>query len=94
MNPEAGNVVLEALQGQFPSAQFRRDRYPGKGGAPDFPVQMRDARIVSSLAVSETLQRLPALSIDFVFVDRKHVKQASKWLQGNRAKIIKPPEGE
>jgi len=65
---------------------------PPKGGTPDFPVQTKDGRIVSSVAISETLTRLPAASFDYVFVAPQFHKKALDWLAGNRKNIIKPEE--
>lgn len=90
INPECGKAVYNQARARFSDAQLRWDRYPGKGGAPDFPVQTRDGRLASSLAISDTLRKLPALSTDFVFVDRSIEKEARKWLRENRSAIIKP----
>jgi len=88
INPEAGEAVFKALQRQFGADKFRHDWYHQKGGAPDFPVRMRDGRIVSSLAVSETLNTIPMVSVDCVFAERSVSDQAAKWLCENRQKII------
>jgi hypothetical protein len=94
INAEAGRSVFEKAQKHFPADMLRWDRYPGKGGAPEFPVKTRDDRIVSSLALSDTLRQLPALSFDFVFADRGILSQIQKWIKDNRTDIIKPVEGE
>jgi uncharacterized protein len=53
---------------------------------------MRDGQIVSSLAVSETLNRVPIVSIDYVFAERSRISKASEWLKKHRADIVKPRE--
>lgn len=88
INPEAGQAIFENLSQQFGAERFRRDRYSQKGGAPDFPVRMRDGRIVSSLAISEVLNNVPVLSVDYVFAERGVFDQAEQWLKENRQKII------
>ena len=92
INSEAGKAVFEALNAEFGSENFRHDRYPQGSGAPDFPVRMRDDRIVSSLAISETLNNVPVVSIDYVFAERTMVANAQKWLREHRANIIQPRE--
>ncbi len=92
INSEAGIAVFEALNAEFGSENFRHDRYPQGSGAPDFPVRMRDDRIVSSLAISETLNNVPVVSIDYVFAERTKVANAQKWLREHRANIIQPRE--
>jgi len=94
INPEAGQAIFEALCQQFKADLFRHDRYSQKGGAPDFPVRMRDGRIVSSLAVSEVLNNVPVLSVDYVFAERDIFDRAEQWLKGNREKLIEPKKEE
>lgn len=86
--------MFERAKDEFGADNLRWDRYPGKGGAPNFPVQTRDGRIVSSLAISETLRQLPTLSIDYVFADREIAKDVDRWLEANRSDVIQPPEGD
>jgi HD superfamily phosphohydrolase len=94
INPEAAQSVFEALQEEFGPEAFRYDRYRPKAGAPDFPVKRRDNSVVSSLAISETLRRVPVVSTDFVFADLSVARRASEWIKKHKAKIVKPrPEG-
>ena len=95
INPEAGQAVCKALMKEFGEEHFRHDRYPQKGGAPEFPVRLQDERIVSSIALSETLRNVPPISIDYVFCNREIFDKVKKWLDENRGKIIQPErEGE
>jgi len=94
INPEAGRAIFDALGKEFEVDRFRHDRYFQKGGAPDFPVRMRDGRIVSSLAVSEVLNNVPVLSVDYVFAERSIFNEAERWLKENREKIIEPKKEE
>jgi len=90
INPEAGNAVFCALSTQFGAEYFRHDRYHQGTGPPDFPVRLRDGQIVSSLAVSETLNHVPVVSVDTVFADRSILSKANEWLRTNRADIVRP----
>jgi hypothetical protein len=92
INPEAGKAVFDAACKHFGPERCRHDRYSQRSGAPDFPVLTKDGRIASSLAMSQTLTQLEAVSIDFVFVDPKILDEAKTWLQANRKQIITPAE--
>lgn len=94
INPHAGLAIYKAACEEFGSEHLRHDPYPPKGGAPDFPVQMRDGRIESSLTVSETLNQLPIASVDYVFADRGIIEQARKWLDEKREQLIQVSEEE
>ena len=94
INPESGIAVLNALSEKYDKDQFRHDRYSQGNGAPDFPIQMRDGRIVSSLAKSEVLRTLPVVSVDCVFADRSIFDNAVEWLNENRNDIIEPERKE
>jgi hypothetical protein len=93
VNPEAGEAVFDAVCEQFGLKHCRHDRYSQRSGAPDFPVLTKDGRIASSLAMSQTLNQLEAVSVDFVFVDPKILDDARTWLQANRRAVITPKEG-
>ena len=98
VNPEAGRAVFESLGERFGPDNVRRDRYRQLGGAPDFPVRLRNEDVVSSLALSEVLNGVPLVSVDYVFVERARFDEAVQWLQANRADIVTPngeaPGGE
>lgn len=93
-NPEAGLAIYDAACKKYGSAHLRHDKYTQKGGAPDFPVRMRDGRIESSLTVSETLNQLPVVAVDYVFADRGIYEEARNWLDDKREQIIQPSEEE
>ena len=92
INPEAGSAVFDALVEEFGADDIRRDCYQQRSGAPDFPVKLRDDKVVSSLAVSETLNQLPVVSVDYVYAERSRYDRAEKWLQKHREKVIQPQE--
>jgi uncharacterized protein len=92
INPEVGKAVFDAACKQFGAERCRHDRYSQRSGAPDFPVLTKDGRIASSLAMSQTLTQLEAVSVDFVFVDPAILAEAKTWLQANREQIITPAE--
>jgi HD superfamily phosphohydrolase len=93
LNPEAGEPLVKALQEEFGPENFRRDRYLQGSGLPDFPVRLRDGQVVSSFAISDTLNNVPSVSVDYVFAERSVLAQAREWLNKNRTEVI-TPKGE
>jgi len=87
-NVEAGLLVYEAAKRRFGIENVRYDKYPEKGSAYDFPVKTRDGRTVSSFVMSEILQKVPVLVIEYVFVNPDMLKDAQQWLDDNRVNII------
>lgn len=94
MNPEAATAICEALVNRFGQEHVRRDSRPAKTEGLNFPVLSRDGRITSSHRSSQTLRSLPAVSFDFVFVDKAVVQDAERWLREERARIIERAESE
>jgi HD superfamily phosphohydrolase len=89
-NPEAGQVVFEAAEQEFGRDNVRHDRYTQKGSATVFPVLTDEGRIASSVELSETLQRLPLVDVDYVFVHADQLETAEHWLNANRERLIQP----
>ena len=92
INPEAGRAVFDGLVGEFGADDVRRDHYHQRSGAPDFPVKLRDGKVVSSLTVSDTLKRLPVVSIDYVYAGRSLHDRAREWWREHREDVIRPQE--
>jgi hypothetical protein len=57
-------------------------------------VLSRDGRVVSCLDVSDVLNEVPIVSVEFVFVAPEIRKEAEEWLQKNRPTIILPAKEE
>ena len=93
-NREAGEQVYRELGDKFGKDKFRRDRYIQTGPSPDFPVRIRDERIVSSLDASDILNHIPVVSVDYVFAHRSCFQDAKDWLTDNLQNVIKPGKGE
>ena len=92
INPEAGRAVFDGLVAEFGANDIRSDHYRQRSGPPDFPVRLRDDDVVSSLAVSETLNHLPVVSMDYVYAERSRYEQARRWVHQNREQVIRPQE--
>jgi HD superfamily phosphohydrolase len=87
-NRDAVSLIYTALCERFGVEHLRRDAYPPKASTLDFPVQQADARVESSLNLSDTLQRIPSATFDFVFCDRTIWDEAASFLAANRDRII------
>lgn len=94
INIRAGKEIFNKARAMFGEDLVRGDFYKEKVGTPDFPVKTKDGRIVSSLAISDTLGRIPVAALDYVFIREDLLKKAEEWLKNNREKIIRPREGE
>jgi hypothetical protein len=56
----------------------------------DFPVLMRDDRVVSCLDASATLKNVPIVAVDYVFIAPQLREKAEAWLRAQRDTIIVP----
>lgn len=90
VNTESGEAIFKGLCDQFTPELIRFDSYTQKGGAPDFPVAMRDDRIESAILLSTPLKNLPVVAIGYVFADRTIHKEAESWVKTNRERLIQP----
>lgn len=81
-------LLKEPIEKEFGKDNVRIDIYPAKGGILDFPVQERNDKIVSSLSVSQVLNRLPGVAVDYLFVDSDIEEDAQKWIDKNKDNII------
>jgi len=92
INAEAADAVYRAARDRFGEENLRLDSYIAKDQALDFPVLMRDDRVVSSMSLSQVLTHVPSASIDYVFVKRDLFSEAQSWLGIGRERIIQPGE--
>ncbi|MDA8234684.1 MAG: hypothetical protein M0Z31_07810 [Clostridia bacterium] len=91
-NLKAAEIVYDVLKERYGEGLVKFDTYKQKGSGPNFPVLVRDGRIISSLATSETLKNLPVVAIDFVFISPEYRQEAQKWLESNLESIIRVKE--
>jgi HD superfamily phosphohydrolase len=89
MNPGAVQLVGRAARAEFGSEDVAVDAYGPKGApALDFPVALRDGRVVSSLAESEALNHLPTATFGYVLVSPERATDATQWLNDARTSIL------
>jgi hypothetical protein len=84
------DLVFQAATKEFGRESVRRDFYSSEPASEDFPVRLRDGKIASSLALSETFRVGQGLGfqVTFVFISPESKQRADKWLDENRAKIL------
>lgn len=90
VNPEAGCAIAEAASEKFGADWVRHDPVPPKDTSLDFPVRMRDDRVVSALALSRNIAHIPPAAVDYVFVAPTIRRRANDWLTKKRQEIITP----
>jgi uncharacterized protein len=88
INLDATEIIFAALQQKFGVELIRRDSYPPKAVAVDFPVLQRNGSIESSFNLSETFQKIPSATFDIILIDRSILDDASKYLQDEKQKMI------
>jgi HD superfamily phosphohydrolase len=91
-NPEAARAIFEAARSQFTDTDVYYDQYRERKRGIDFPVLAHDGRVVASLALSDVLQHVPVVAVDYVFVAPEVRDTAERWLQESRPTIIAPPK--
>ncbi len=88
INRRSTELIYAALVEKFGVDHLRRDTYPPKAAALDFPVLQSNNKVESSLNLSETLQKIPSATFDLVLCDRTILSQANNFLDQNRERII------
>jgi HD superfamily phosphohydrolase len=88
-NREAGRLIATALAGQIQDTFVHYAGYRERSRVFDFPVLTRTG-VSSSSDLSEILQRLPVLALDFVYVARNKKLEAERWLNENKERVITP----
>jgi len=88
VNPNSVDLMEIALNEQFGADRVRRDTYIPEVEGVDFPVYTRDGRILSSLSMSSTLQRVPGFAVDCLYIHPHIRMEAEGWLTENRDQII------
>ena len=92
VNPNAGQAIFEAAKAKYGAANVRHDSYTQKREPVLFPVLCKDGRVVTADQLSEVLQHLPVVAVDFVFINPDLLNDATAWLQANREQLIQAPK--
>lgn len=93
LHPEPGRVLYDALISEFGEEVGRRflryDGYAQKESGMEFPVQMRDGTIVSSVALSQVLSQIPLVAVEYIFAADDVLSQVKSWLDKNKEDVLK-----
>ncbi len=74
---------------RFGEEHVRYDHYKQKGYLPIFPVLLGNGQVSQSNELSQVLQNLPIIAIEFVFISPEYKDNALEWLGKNINEIIK-----
>ena len=88
LNLESSDRIFQALTKEFGEENVKLDIYEPPGSVIDFPVLQPDQRIISSIGLSDLLQRIPAASIGYVFVEPSIRAKAGEFIRDNRDAIL------
>lgn len=94
VNPDAAKAIYNAARIRFNEADVYYDRYKEKGRSLDFPVGNYDGRTVSCVSLSETMNIVPVVAVDYVFIRPDLLEDADRWLKVSRPTIIAPKSEE
>lgn len=84
----AAEAVFEAAQQEFGTESVRFAGKVDQGGQVEFPVVTEGGKVQSSLALSETLRKLPVIAIEYVYIVPEKEQEARRWLSERKSKII------
>ncbi|MBL8864085.1 MAG: HD domain-containing protein [Planctomycetia bacterium] len=90
VNVASAKQIESNLAGEFGAENVHYFTYLPKSNSIDFPVLLADGRAVSSVNLSELLNRTPPVSVEFVFIAPEQEAKAKKHLAKHKDEIIKP----
>lgn len=86
--PNTSSLIYNAAIQRFGPEPLRHDMNRDSCPAIHFPVLTSDGHIYSSLTHSHTLQKLPCLQADFIFISPELRDEAQIWLKKNLLAIL------
>ncbi len=92
-NPEASSQIYEALGKKYRKKNVRFDEHTQTGGPQNFPVWV-DNKIISSIELSETLEKTPVAKVEYVFIEQELKEKAKKFISANHDQLIAPKPEE
>lgn len=89
LNPNALEVIFNALQDRFGENNVIKDEYQEKGGILDFLIIDRNKNITHAFSESEVLPKIPKVIVGFIFINPDLRNQAENWLNKNKEDLLK-----
>lgn len=94
-NSESVECIYKATEQKYGPANVRFDVYSPQGQTFDFPVlYTRDQRVLSSLSLSQVLDKVPVAAVGYVFINPELRLDAMQWLNAGKDSIIETVKGE
>ncbi|HMG05858.1 MAG TPA: hypothetical protein VK581_10370, partial [Chthoniobacterales bacterium] len=88
-HPAALKKLTAALKAEFGEENVLFSEYIEKGGPAEFPVELKDGRRSSSVAVSQVLKSLPIVSVGYIFIEPTLRDRAQQWMDKNKARVLR-----
>ena len=88
IHPHPGEKIYHYATKIFGEENLHYDTYTQSGGIYDFPVSFDDELIESSLNVSDALNNIPVVKIEYIFVSPEIQSEALQWLKTNKNDIL------
>ena len=88
-DPEPGRLIYKAVGEKFGMKNVKYDKYSQSNSPLEFPVLYKnDNTILSSVNISDTIEQVPLVSIENVFVNPEVLDEAYQWLKENKEDIL------
>ena len=88
LNPNAVEVVKNAIQEKYGEDVTKYYQMPPKGKPSDFLVYRNDSCIDRALNLSKVIANIPTPECEIIYIDKSLLDEAKKWLATNRISII------
>jgi len=84
------DLVYQAIAKEYGADAVRIDQYVAKSKGIRFPVLTSEGRIESSIALSETFEKVPAFAVGTLFVRKDLHRKVRKWLEDGHDRVRVP----
>jgi hypothetical protein len=88
INPTPTHAVYQAAIERFGPEAVAQDTYLPKAKEMDFLVELESEAVVSSLSISQVLDRIPGARFDYVFIVKERLEEGKQWLGENIRGIL------
>ncbi|MDA1258090.1 MAG: hypothetical protein O3C10_09670 [Chloroflexi bacterium] len=88
VNSAPGSVIAGALTDRYGVDRVKSDHYVARNAVLDFPVLLQSGDVVSARSMSQILQTLPDVFVDYVFVDPDVADDARLYLKKHKVSIL------
>ena len=93
-NPYRGRELFAEAELRFGSGNVRHDKLERGASIANFPVLLRDGKVLSSTLLSTVLTALPTASIEYLFIHPDLRKDGIEWLAANKDRVFHQERGD